>query len=107
MANVQVFYEINPFGLNCSVRASYRGKYGFLDTDNNGFIDPYDVYVKGYVLLNASLQKKVWKEKITVQLTVDNITNHTDYLMPAQPGRMILAGATWRLFEKPAVSRKP
>jgi outer membrane receptor for ferrienterochelin and colicins len=100
MANLQVFYEIKPVGLNCSVRANYRGKYGFLDTDNNGFIDPYDVYVKGYVLLNASVQKKLWKEKITLQLTVDNITNHTDYLMPAQPGRIILAGASWRLFEK-------
>lgn len=99
MANLQMFYGIKPVGLNCSIRANYRGKYGFLDTDNNGFIDPYDVYVKGYMLLNASVQKKLWKEKLTLQLTVDNITNHTDYLMPAQPGRIILAGATWR-FEK-------
>jgi outer membrane receptor for ferrienterochelin and colicins len=105
MANVQVFYEIKPLGVNCSIRANYRGKYGFLDTDNNGFIDPYDVYVKGYTLLNASVQKKLWKEKLTLQVTVDNITNHTDYLMPAQPGRIILAGASWR-FEKTAVSRK-
>ena len=100
MANVQVFYEIKPLGVNCSIRANYRGKYGFLDTDNNGFIDPYDVYVKGYTLLNASVQKKLWKEKLTLQVTVDNITNHTDYLMPAQPGRIILAGASWRFFEK-------
>lgn len=105
MANLQVFYEIKPIGVNCSVRANYRGKYGFLDTDNNGFIDPYDVYVKGYVLLNTSVQKRLWKEKLTLQLTIDNITNHTDYLMPAQPGRMILAGASWR-FEKTAVSGK-
>lgn len=106
MANLQVFYEIKPLGLNCSIRANYRGKYGFLDIDNNGFIDPYDVYVKGYVLLNASVQKKLWKEKLTLQLTIDNITNYTDYLMPAQPGRIILAGLTWR-FEKTAVSGKP
>jgi outer membrane receptor for ferrienterochelin and colicins len=39
------------------VRGNYRGKYGFLDTDNNGFIDPFDVYVKGYFLLNAAIQK--------------------------------------------------
>jgi outer membrane receptor for ferrienterochelin and colicins len=100
MANVQVFYEIKPLGANCSIRANYRGKYGFLDTDNNGFIDPYDVYVKGYMLLNASVQKKLWKERLTLQLTIDNITNHTDYLMPAQPGRIILAGASWRFFDR-------
>jgi outer membrane receptor for ferrienterochelin and colicins len=100
MANIQVFYEIKQLGVNCSIRANYRGKYGFLDTDNNGFIDPYDVYVKGYTLLNASVQKKLWKEKLTLQLTIDNITNHTDYLMPAQPGRIILAGATWRFLDR-------
>lgn len=100
MANLQLFYEWKPMGLSLSARANYRGKYGFLDTDNNGFIDPFDVYVKGYTLLNASLQKKLLKEKLVLQLTVDNITNYTDYLMPAQPGRMILAGFTWKFFEK-------
>jgi outer membrane receptor for ferrienterochelin and colicins len=98
MANLQLFYEVKRVALNLSVRANYRGKYGFLDTDNNGFIDPYDVFVKGYVLLNASVQKKLFKEKITLQITVDNITNYTDYLMPAQPGRLILAGASWRFL---------
>ncbi|HEX6430651.1 MAG TPA: TonB-dependent receptor, partial [Niastella sp.] len=97
MANLQVFYDIRPIGLRLSVRANYRGKYGFLDTDNNGFIDPYDVFVKGYVLLNASIQKKLLKERITLQCTIDNITNYTDYLMPAQPGRVVLAGIAWRM----------
>jgi len=97
MANLQVFYDIKPFGLRFSVRANYRGKYGFLDTDNNGFIDPYDVFVKGYVLLNASVQKKLLKERVTLQCTIDNITNYTDYLMPAQPGRMVVAGISWRM----------
>jgi outer membrane receptor for ferrienterochelin and colicins len=105
MANLQVFYDIRPMGLKFSVRANYRGKYGFLDTDNNGFIDPYDVYVKGYMLLNASVQKKLFKERVMLQCTIDNITNYTDYLMPAQPGRVVLVGLSWR-FDKKAVSRK-
>ncbi|BAV06509.1 outer membrane receptor for ferrienterochelin and colicins [Filimonas lacunae] len=100
MANVQVFYEIQPWGLNCSVRANYRGKYGFLDTDNNGFIDPYDVFVNGYVLLNASLQKRLLHDKVTLQFSIDNIANYTDYLMPAQPGRIIMAGLIWKCFEQ-------
>lgn len=100
MANLQVFYEIRPAGLNLSFRAGYRGKYGFLDTDNNGFIDPYDVFVKGHVLMNASVQKKLLKERLTLQLTIDNISNYTDYLMPAQPGRIMLAGISWRCFKQ-------
>jgi outer membrane receptor for ferrienterochelin and colicins len=100
MANLQLFYDIKPIGLKLSVRANYRGKYGFLDTDNNGFIDPYDVFVKGYVLLNASVQKRLLKERVTLQFTIDNITNHTDYLMPAQPGRMVLAGISWRFLSQ-------
>lgn len=100
MANLQVFYEIRPIGLNLSFRANYRGKYGFLDTDNNGFIDPFDVFVKGYVMMNASLQKKLLKDRLTLQLTIDNISNYTDYLMPAQPGRIILAGISWRCFKQ-------
>ncbi len=95
MANVQAFYAIRPWGLDVSLRGSYRGKYGFLDTDNNGFIDPYDVFVKGYMLVNASLQKRICRNRLTLQLTLDNAFNHTDYLMPAQPGRMLLAGLTW------------
>jgi outer membrane receptor for ferrienterochelin and colicins len=100
MANIQVFYELRRSGLAVSFRATYRGKYGFLDTDNNGFIDPFDVYVKGYVLMNATIQKKLCKDRLSLQLTVDNIGNYTDYLMPAQPGRMLLAGLSWRWFKQ-------
>ena len=99
MANMQAFYEIRPWGLDLSIRANYRGKYGFLDTDNNGFIDPYDVFVKGYVLVNAAVQKKICRDRIILRLTLDNAFDHTDYLMPAQPGRMLLAGVTWK-FQK-------
>lgn len=95
MGNVQVGYYINPLGVNVSLRAVYRGKYGFLDIDNNGYIDPYDVYVKSYVLLNGSIQKKLLKDRLTLQVTADNIADYTNYLMPAQPGRMVLAGLTW------------
>lgn len=95
-ANVQVFYELRPWAMTYSLRASYRGKYGFMDRDNNGYIDPHDVFVNGYFLLNASVQKHLLQKRLTLQLTIDNIFNYTDYLMPAQPGRMVLAGATWR-----------
>lgn len=99
-ANVQVFYEYQPWGIEASVRGNYRGKYGFMDTDNNGYIDPYDIYVDGYFLGYVSVQKKLWKSKLTLQLSIDNIFDYTDYLMPAQPGRMIMGGITWRFSKR-------
>lgn len=92
MLNLQAWYEFRPWGITASVRAGYRGKYGFLDIDNNGYIDKYDVFVKEYTLLNAAVQKALFKELLILRLSADNITNHTDYLMPSQPGRMIMGG---------------
>ncbi len=107
MANAQVFYSYRPWGLGLSVRGTYRSRYGFMDTDGNGFIDPYDVFVKGYFLLYASLQKKLLSDRLTLELTVDNITNYTDYLMPAQPGRMFFGGLSWRFFKQKDRKRLP
>lgn len=102
MLNLQVYYTYAPWGITASVRANYRGKYGFLDIDNNGYIDTYDVFVDGYTLVNASLQKTLLKRKLTVRVAVDNISNYTDYLMPSQPGRTIMAGFSY-IFTKGAI----
>lgn len=101
-AGVQVFYDCQPLGLGFSFRGNYRGKYGFLDIDNNGYIDPYDVYVKGFFLCYASVQKKLLQDRLTIQASIDNIFDYTDYLMPAQPGRMLMAGISWRFIKKRA-----
>lgn len=98
-ANVQVFYEHQPLGLGISLRGNYRGKAGFMDQDDNGFIDPYDVFINGYFLSSASIRKNLLKDQFTLQFTVDNIFNYTDYLMPSQPGRMLIAGLTWRFSQ--------
>jgi outer membrane receptor for ferrienterochelin and colicins len=97
MFNVQAYYEYKPWGITASVRAGYRGKYGFLDIDNNGYIDQYDVFVNGYTLLNAAVQKTLFRDMLTLRISVDNITNHTDYLMPSQPGRILMAGFIFNL----------
>jgi len=97
MGSAMLLYHYQPWGVSTTLRASYRGKYGFLDIDNNGYIDQYDVFVKGYMLLNVAVQKTLLKEKLTLQLALDNITNYTDYLMPSQPGRVISGGLMWQL----------
>ncbi|MDR6569240.1 TonB-dependent receptor plug domain-containing protein [Chitinophaga ginsengisegetis] len=96
MATMQVYYTFRPWALQTSIRASYRSKYGFLDIDNNGYIDNYDIFVKGYTLLYLSIQKSLLKEKLMVKFSIDNISNYTDYLMPAQPGRVFMGGISYR-----------
>lgn len=98
-ANVQLFYEHQPLGLSVSLRGNYRGKAGFMDQDDNGFIDPYDVFIEAYFTGSTSIRKNLLKDQLTLQFTIDNIFNYTDYLMPSQPGRMLIAGLTWRFSQ--------
>lgn len=100
MGSMQATWAHPRWGLGASFRGTYRGKYGFLDVDNNGYIDNYDVFVKGYTLLYVSLQKTLLQKRLTLHLGVDNIGGYTDYLMPSQPGRVLMAGAEWHFFRK-------
>ncbi|WP_198405678.1 TonB-dependent receptor [Chitinophaga caeni] len=100
MANAQIMYSYKPWGIHVALRAQYRGKYGFLDIDNNGYIDRYDVFVEGYTLLHCSLQKDLWQNRLRCQLNIENIGNFTNYLVPTQPGRIIMAGIQYK-FEAP------
>ncbi|NHA02748.1 TonB-dependent receptor [Mucilaginibacter sp. HC2] len=99
MANIRFSYEYEPKGITGTFRINYRGKYGFMESNRpNGFLDPYDTYVAGFFLFNASVQKTLLNKHMAVQLTADNILNYRDMLMPGQPGRMILAGLNYRFF---------
>lgn len=101
-ANAQISYEHTPWGLGASFRAGYRGKYGFLDVDNNGYIDQYDVFVEGYTLLYVSIQKSLLEKRLTLRFSIDNLTNVTNYLMPSQPGRVLMAGVEWQFRKRAA-----
>lgn len=99
MANVRFSYEYEPKNITATFRVNYRGKYGFAESNrNNGFLDPYDTYVSGFFLFNASLQKKLLNQHLAVQVTADNILNYRDQLMPGQSGRMIMAGLNYKFF---------
>jgi outer membrane receptor for ferrienterochelin and colicins len=65
----------------------------------NNFLDPYDTFVAGYFLFNAALQKTFYHKHLQLQLTGDNLMNYRDQLMPAQQGRAILLGLSWRFFK--------
>jgi len=100
MINMKLFVTSERLGASASLRANYRGKYGIDDRNyENRFIDPYDLYAKGYVLLNATLEKKLLKQQLSLQLICDNLTNYRDILIPNLQPRQFIISASWK-FEK-------
>ncbi|SJN22769.1 TonB-dependent receptor; Outer membrane receptor for ferrienterochelin and colicins [Sphingobacterium sp. JB170] len=99
MANLRVAYRFAPWDITANIRVNYRGKYGFVDRNNNRFLDQYDTFVNGHFLVNAAIEKKLIKQHLSLQLTADNITDYTDRLMPGQPGRVLLMGLTYRFYK--------
>jgi outer membrane receptor for ferrienterochelin and colicins len=100
MANIKFTYEHVKSGFTGSFRVNYRSKYGFMEANRaNNFIDRYDTFVSGFFLFNASVQKSFYNRHLTLQLTADNIMDYRDQLMPAQQGRTIIGGITWKFFK--------
>ena len=88
-ANLQVAYNNKQHWLNCSVRAVYRGRFGYSDINGDNILDDDREYVKGYIMLNGTVSIAVPKG-IEFQTGSDNILNHTD--RDKLPN---LSGRTW------------
>ncbi|BAV07470.1 TonB-dependent receptor [Filimonas lacunae] len=98
MFNTHVFYTYRPWDASVNVRVNYRGKYPFSDKNNNGYIDRFDTFVKGYYLLNAGVEKKLIHRRLSLRFTAENLLNFIDPKVPSQPGRVFFAGATYHFL---------
>ncbi len=99
MANAKLFYE-NQNGWSGSVRAIYRGRYGFADLNNNTILDNDNEYVDGYVTCNVSVGKS-FQQWLKVQTGCDNLFNYTDaQYIPSLPGRLLWASVALTLSKK-------
>jgi outer membrane receptor for ferrienterochelin and colicins len=99
--NVRVNYQEEKTGINTSIRAIYRGRYGYKDTDGNGIVNRNDEYTKGHILVNASLSKPLLKDAFRVQLTAQNLLNYKDaQVILNLPGRLIYTGITYNFNKK-------
>jgi len=75
-----------------SVRAVYRGRYGFGDANGNGIIDQDIEYGRSYVMLNGTFTKHVGKF-LEMQAKVLNALNETDPdRLLTTPGRQFQFG---------------
>ncbi len=98
MLNARAFYTYRPWDASASVRLNYRGKYPFADYNGNQFIDRYDTFVPDHLLLNALVEKKLMRQRLSIRVTADNLLDFKHQLMPGQPGRVFLVGITYRWF---------
>ncbi|WP_237249327.1 TonB-dependent receptor plug domain-containing protein [Sphingobacterium faecale] len=97
MFNAQLFYTYTPWNSSASLRIHYRGKYPFADYNGNNFIDRFDHFVPQHLLVNAYFEKRILSDRMKLRLTVDNILNFKHQLMPGQPGRIFLAGFSFKI----------
>ncbi|MDR2281878.1 MAG: TonB-dependent receptor, partial [Sphingobacterium sp.] len=98
MFNGRIFYTYRPLDLSANVRVNYRGKYPFSDKNNNGYMDRFDTFVRGHYLVNAGLEKKMPKQRISIRVTAENLLNFVDQKVPSQPGRLFFVGLSYHLY---------
>src|SRR3546814_7970569 len=88
MGNLKLSYSDFRLGFNVSLRGIYRGRYGFGDFNGNGIVDMDNEYVDSYGVINLTVSKYLFAEKLTLQLEVENMLDHTDPArIPTLPGR--------------------
>ena len=77
MANIKIFASIPRVNCDVNLRGTFRSKYGLFDSNNNNYLDDFDVFVDGYSIWDIALSKEVLG-KFRVALGMDNVFNFTD-----------------------------
>ncbi|MEZ5024139.1 MAG: TonB-dependent receptor [Chitinophagales bacterium] len=95
-ANLKINYSNEKYDFTISIRNLYRGKFGFGDINNSGYLDDAREYAKGYYNLDVSLQKEFFN-MLNILFSIDNITNATNEYLPSMPGRIYTIGITLQL----------
>lgn len=100
MANIKLFYLNKKNGWNGTIRAIYRGRYGFGDMNGNLILDADNEYVSGYWLANVSLGKSItpW---FSLQVGIDNVFDYTNpQYISSIPGRLYYTSIQIKLNKK-------
>ncbi len=100
MMNAKINYLNEQGGYGGSLRAIYRSRWGVMDRDGNGFANMPEEFADGFLMLNLSLQKKLFKN-LTLQFNINNLLNQTDALyVPQNPGIHFLGSLQWNFLTK-------
>ena len=89
MANFSLFYKYPKWNANANLRATYRSKFGLLDSNGNSYLDKYDEFVEGYAIVDFAINKTFFKN-YELGLGMDNVLDFTDpQNLTNIPGRLI------------------
>lgn len=96
-ANLQLSYANVQHWLTASIRATYRGRFGYNDITGDNVLNDDREYINGFVLLNATIGLAVHKG-LQFQLGMENILNHMDKVrMPNLSGRVYFINCNMNL----------
>lgn len=94
MANLKCTYTDPKSSWSGTMRFMYRSRWGVVDLDGNGFANMDEEFANGFVNLNMSVQKTIYK-KVTAQIAVNNLLNHRDEInTPNLPGTNVMCTIT-------------
>lgn len=84
---LKLFYTYDPLDLQANIRGTYRGKYGFIDANGNGYANEGE-YAEDYMIWDAAVSK-TFADQYTLQAGIDNILNVTrPGVVPYLSGRL-------------------
>ncbi|MCL5991836.1 MAG: TonB-dependent receptor [Bacteroidetes bacterium] len=82
---------------NISLRALFKGKYGWADMNGNAILDDKSEYAPSTVIWNFTASKELFSF-LTLQLGIDNIFNYKDIrMLSVSPGTTFYVNATFNL----------
>lgn len=85
--SIRLIYTNTNWGLNASLRGTFRNRYGLQDINGNKILDDDKEYAPSYSLWNATISKTIYKF-FNLQGGVDNIFNRSSIkMMTLTPGR--------------------
>lgn len=103
--NIKVFYSLDRLGLDATLRAIHRSKFG-IDFNGNKRVDEGEYVNEAHTfreaiektIINASVSK-TFSNRYTLQLGVNNLTNFTDPMyQPHYPGRTFYTQLNIKLY---------
>jgi outer membrane receptor for ferrienterochelin and colicins len=87
----------SPKGYYLNLRAIYRSKWAVNNNNGNKVFDDGDVFASGYLAVNTAAGK-TFKNGISLQAGIDNITNYIDAAnLPNLPGRTFYTTVKYQL----------
>ncbi len=96
-ANLQLLYSNAQHWFTGSIRAVYRGRFGYSDINGDNILDDDREYVKGYLLLNGTVSV-AFRNGLQLQTGSENILNHTDKdKLPNLSGRTFFVNCNFDL----------